>query len=605
MTCDNLSRPHSERHEARMPSRFKIGFIIILAAFVLPAVAPGCYAQMLSMKLLTPTTGWVSNDGHLYWTTDRGSHWTDITPIPPNAHGRGVGVLSVYFLNTQEGRVIISYPETIVPLTAKALQTRKTLYDIAQTVDGGQTWSFLPLTYPELPQQAQEALVGPRDMFFLDPLHGWVVMAFAGNSLPGQLLATDDGGRNWKWVNGPAMAGIVQFTFLQHGWLLGLGKLLATRDGGASWQVVKLTPPPQVGAATEATFKGLPVFKYPLHAFTAVYYIGAPGVQPKLVVYATDDGGKTWRPVKVVGEAEESGALTFMPFAITDSLLAISTGTDARHPRVTMIHLSGELSAPTEFSVKGSTQLSFLDGTHGTALSSDGNLLRTSDGGSTWKDVTPWHIFKPTPARPDAQWTKPHVPDSAVALFSEAGASNQGDWQRFGTSRATPASVPARSDPRPTSGTDRMASLAKQMWTLINRDRQDPANAPETGGGARPLKWNEKLAADALAHSRDMLRRRYFAHVDREGRTPKDRFNAAGIEWRALAENIAINRTVTDAENDLMDEPRFQKNHRGNILNPEYTEVGIGIVQAPNGDLYITQDFVAMLPPHGGARSGP
>ena len=148
-----------------------------------------------------------------------------------------------------------------------------------------------------------------------------------------------------------------------------------------------------------------------------------------------------------------------------------------------------------------------------------------------------------------------------------------------------------------------MARLAKQMWVLVNRDRQDPANAAETHGRARPLKWNDKLAAVALAHSRDMLRRRYFAHVDREGRTPTDRINADGIEWRALAENIALNQTVADAEKDLMDEPRFQQNHRGNILNPKYTDIGIGIVQAPNGDLYITQDFAAIPPERGGVRN--
>ena len=148
-----------------------------------------------------------------------------------------------------------------------------------------------------------------------------------------------------------------------------------------------------------------------------------------------------------------------------------------------------------------------------------------------------------------------------------------------------------------------MADLAKQMWVLVNRDRQNPANAAETGGRARPLRWNDKLAAVALAHSRDMRSRHYFAHVDPEGRTPTDRINGAGIRWRALAENIAIDTTVTAAEDDLMNEPRFQQNHRGNILNPKYTDVGIGIVQAPNGDLYITQDFVATTPDRSGVRS--
>ncbi|MCL5670997.1 MAG: CAP domain-containing protein [Acidobacteria bacterium] len=140
------------------------------------------------------------------------------------------------------------------------------------------------------------------------------------------------------------------------------------------------------------------------------------------------------------------------------------------------------------------------------------------------------------------------------------------------------------------------------MWELVNRDRQDPANAAETRGRAQPLRWNDKLAAVALAHSRDMFEHHYFDHVDREGRDPFVRINATGIHWLALAENIAINRTVAEAEASLMNEPRFQQNHRGNILNPIYTDVGIGIVQAPNGDLYITQDFAAI--PHSHAAAG-
>jgi uncharacterized protein YkwD len=41
----------------------------------------------------------------------------------------------------------------------------------------------------------------------------------------------------------------------------------------------------------------------------------------------------------------------------------------------------------------------------------------------------------------------------------------------------------------------------------------------------------------------------------------------------------------------FMHEPRFQDNHRANILNANYTDVEIGMVEGPNGDLYITQDF--------------
>jgi uncharacterized protein YkwD len=188
---------------------------------------------------------------------------------------------------------------------------------------------------------------------------------------------------------------------------------------------------------------------------------------------------------------------------------------------------------------------------------------------------------------------------------SVAGQSQPGGWHQFGANHGTPKVVPPESAPRQESATNRMADLEKQMWALVNRDRLDPASSAETGVRAQPLRWNEKLAAVARAHSRDMLEQRYFDHVDREGRTPAMRIDAAGIPWRALGENIAINGTAAGAEAAFMNEPRFQKNHRANILDEKYTDVGIGIVQGPNGSLYITQDFVAIPTNRGGIGSTP
>jgi len=188
---------------------------------------------------------------------------------------------------------------------------------------------------------------------------------------------------------------------------------------------------------------------------------------------------------------------------------------------------------------------------------------------------------------------------------SVAGQSHPGVWHPFGPNHGTPKVVPGETTPRQEFGTNRMADLERQMWALVNRDRLDPATSAETGGRAQPLRWNEALAAVARAHSRDMLEQRFFDHVDREGKTLSARINAAGIPWRALGENIAIDGTVPGAEAAFMNEPRFQSNHRANILNVNYTDVGIGIVQGPNGSLYITQDFVAIPPNRGGVSSAP
>ena len=159
--------------------------------------------------------------------------------------------------------------------------------------------------------------------------------------------------------------------------------------------------------------------------------------------------------------------------------------------------------------------------------------------------------------------------------------------------------------PRQGSNANRLGELEKQMWELVNQDRLKPDAIEETNGRAVPLRWNESLARVARTHSRNMVERRYFSHVDPDGTTFAMRISGAGIPWVALGENIAIYDTVSGAESAFMSEPRFQHNHRANILDSSYTEVGIGVAQGPDGSLYITQDFLA-APPRGGAgRSAP
>jgi hypothetical protein len=51
---------------------------------------------------------------------------------------------------------------------------------------------------------------------------------------------------------------------------------------------------------------------------------------------------------------------------------------------------------------------------------------------------------------------------------------------------------------------------------------------------------------------------------------------------------------VVQGERLFMSEPKFQQNHRGNILNTSYTHVGVGIARGPDGSLYITQDFAEL-----------
>ena len=137
-------------------------------------------------------------------------------------------------------------------------------------------------------------------------------------------------------------------------------------------------------------------------------------------------------------------------------------------------------------------------------------------------------------------------------------------------------------------------TLEKETLELINHDRIASDYLGETRGRARPLLWDDRLARVARAHSEEMARNGYFSHQSAGGQSPADRLSAAGILWTHVGENIANCETVTQAESTFMDEPRFERNHRWNILNPNYTRVGVGIARGDDGMLHITEDFAQL-----------
>lgn len=88
------------------------------------------------------------------------------------------------------------------------------------------------------------------------------------------------------------------------------------------------------------------------------------------------------------------------------------------------------------------------------------------------------------------------------------------------------------------------------------------------------LVWDDRLAAIALAHSQDMAQNGYFSHRDPLGRDLMDRMQAAGIQLRAAAENLALGpRTGREAFTGWRGSP----GHNHNMMNCLYTHHGVGI----------------------------
>jgi len=155
-------------------------------------------------------------------------------------------------------------------------------------------------------------------------------------------------------------------------------------------------------------------------------------------------------------------------------------------------------------------------------------------------------------------------------------------------------SLSSQTVPQRASSSYRAGPLELQLWELINRDRADPSNSRETRGRAPALQWDDRLAAIARMHSEEMARKGFFSHEGADGSSPSRRVSMAGIKWLSTGENIANCGGVSEAESLFMNEPKFQQNHRWNILNVNYTHVGVGVARAPDGSLYITQEFAQL-----------
>jgi uncharacterized protein YkwD len=117
---------------------------------------------------------------------------------------------------------------------------------------------------------------------------------------------------------------------------------------------------------------------------------------------------------------------------------------------------------------------------------------------------------------------------------------------------------------------------------------------------AKPLAFDAELVNAAGKHSDWMVGQDVFSHTGADGSSPSGRMTADGYTWTAAGENIAYMSGSSAATLDASDVERLHSllmespGHRENLLNPDFTEVGIGLTE---GDfhgrpaIFVTEDF--------------
>ena len=121
-------------------------------------------------------------------------------------------------------------------------------------------------------------------------------------------------------------------------------------------------------------------------------------------------------------------------------------------------------------------------------------------------------------------------------------------------------------------------SYEEEVVRLVNQIRRNY--------GLKELTINWQLSRVARYKSQDMLDKRYFSHTSPTYGSPFDMIRAFNISFRYAGENIAMGYTTPAAVvNGWMN----SEGHRANILNANYTQIGVGYVA--NGH-YWTQMFI-------------
>lgn len=111
-------------------------------------------------------------------------------------------------------------------------------------------------------------------------------------------------------------------------------------------------------------------------------------------------------------------------------------------------------------------------------------------------------------------------------------------------------------------------------------------NAARTAEQLSPLARDGALDRLARAHSEEMLRARMVGH-DVGGGDPAARIKAAGIKAHVAGENVASAGSLEHAHRALWASP----SHRGNLLLDKFTRVGVAVVRAPDGMVWVTEMF--------------
>lgn len=207
------------------------------------------------------------------------------------------------------------------------------------------------------------------------------------------------------------------------------------------------------------------------------------------------------------------------------------------------------------------------------ASASAQNHCIVQKGDSMWKIAMRYKVPFSEVLRLNKHYIDPHMihPMDKILLPDGSTGTQTSDGSEYDDISPDDQSVP-ESD---------VSQQAKDVLSLVNAERSKQ--------GLSSLTLSNKLTAVANEKARDMAENNYFSHTSPTYGTPFQMLQQYGIRYRTAGENIAAGQR-TPAE--VMQSWMQSSGHRANILNPSYTEIGIGYYAGGSYGTEWTQIFI-------------
>ncbi|WP_246031520.1 CAP domain-containing protein [Salibacterium salarium] len=125
------------------------------------------------------------------------------------------------------------------------------------------------------------------------------------------------------------------------------------------------------------------------------------------------------------------------------------------------------------------------------------------------------------------------------------------------------------------------SEFEQEVIQLTNQEREQ--------AGLDPLQSYSELSDVARDKSKDMRDAGYFDHNSPNYGSPFDMMDSYGIEYSGGGENIAAGQRSPE---EVVEGWMNSQGHRENILNPDFTHIGVGHAEGGSYGDYWTQMFV-------------